>query len=632
MWRKPLRSLVSLSLLTAIVLTLYLAVFRGQPRVLPQDPRLNYAGPFRNVHPAVRYVSEERCADCHLDKALTYAEHPMGRSLVPVAKAAALPEDARHHNPFQAFGSLFLIERRGNQVLHRRIRLDPAGQPAAVDVQAVHYVVGSGTRGHSYLSERDGYVFQTPISWYAQKESWDLAPGFGVSLLTGRAILPECLFCHANRANYVEGSVNRYTQPVFEGHAIGCQRCHGPGELHVARRERGEQEGNKPDDTIVNPRHLEPALRDAVCEQCHLSGEMRVVRHGRGLYDFRPGLPLEAFWSVFVDAPETGKAQKAVSHVEQLYQSRCFQAGKGPDRLGCVTCHDPHQRVPSAERVAHYRSRCLHCHERQGCRLPAAERLRQSPADSCIACHMPRYGSSDIPHTASTDHRILRGAKAPAPGSSPGLPASALLPMVSFYRAHPGNTAADERDRAIALIKLALTGESAAATSVGQTLPVLDAALRHEPDDWIAGEARGHALGLQRRWAEALLAFQDVLTRAPGRELALVGAAAAAEASGQENAARQYWQRAVAANPWAPDYRRRLVRLLVKQEAWEQAQPDCQAWVRLDPLSEEARMVRVQCLLATGNKDEARAEFARLEALAPPNLPELRLRFAKKLK
>ena len=49
-------------------------------------------------------------------------------------------------------------------------------------------------------------------------------------------------------------------------------------------------------------------------------------------------------------------------------------------------------------------------------------------------------------------------------------------------------------------------------------------------------------------------------------------------------------------------------------------------------MSAPARTARVSCLLATGNKQEARAEFARVEALAPANLRELHIRFDKKLK
>ena len=88
--------------------------------------------------------------------------------------------------------------------------------------------------------------------------------------------------------------MNRYEPPIFRGHAIGCERCHGPGELHSRRQDLVDGR----DLTIVNPRHLEPALRLAVCEQCHLLGDERVDRLGRGTFDYRPGLPITAFFAV----------------------------------------------------------------------------------------------------------------------------------------------------------------------------------------------------------------------------------------------------------------------------------------------------------------------------------------------
>ena len=70
-------------------------------------------------------------------------------------------------------------------------------------------------------------------------------------LLSGRQVFGQCLFCHVNRANQVEGPLNRYRRPVFDGHAIGCQRCHGPGELHASagkgRGKGGEGRGPGPE-------------------------------------------------------------------------------------------------------------------------------------------------------------------------------------------------------------------------------------------------------------------------------------------------------------------------------------------------------------------------------------------------
>ncbi len=600
---------------------------RGEGRSANRpDPRRAYAGPLRNIDPAVAYVADDRCAECHATIAATYAEHPMGRSLVPADRAAPLPCGTAQHNPFDALGTQMQVAYAGNRLRQTRTRRSPAGEPAAEQTWQVDYVIGSGTRGFSYLSDRDGFLFQTPVSWYAQKKQWDLSPGFGTAEAIGRAIGAECLFCHANRAHDVAGTVNRFTRPVFDGHAIGCQRCHGPGALHVAGPGRGA-DGTDP--TIVHPGHLTAELRQAICEQCHLQGASRLPAPGRDVWDFRPGLPLEAFWSVYVPAAAPGR--RAVGQVEQMYQSRCYRAGSGRDRLGCVSCHDPHERVPPERRAAHYRARCLRCHEPHGCRLPRAERLRTSADDSCIACHMPNYGAADIPHTAVTDHRIPRGGGV-APGETAPPPADGEV-LVSFFGGRPGLDAGDDaRGRAMALTRLARAGDVAAGRAARHVLPALDEALRRDPDDLPAGEARGYALALRDEPAEALAAFRAVLERAPERESALVGAALTAEGLGRAEATLDYWRRAAAVNPQAAAYHRHAAKLLLKREAWAAALPVCDGWVRLDPFSADARAARVACLLGAGDPAEARAEFARIEALAPANLRELQIRFGRKLK
>src|SRR5262249_10891565 len=150
------------------------------------------------------------------------------------------------------------------------------------------------------------------------------------------------------------------------------------------------------DDTIVHPGRLPAELREGVCQQCHLEGVKRIEKRGREFADYRPGLPWQMFWTVFVrnDVPDDSKF---VGSVEQLYASRCFQASKGA--MGCTTCHDPHRMPDPAKKVAYYRQRCLQCHgEKSGCSLPLAVRKQKSPQDDCRSCHMPSLGSSDVPH------------------------------------------------------------------------------------------------------------------------------------------------------------------------------------------------------------------------------------------
>ncbi len=586
------------------------------------DPRLSYAGPYRNIDPDVGYVGDASCLSCHPKETASFRQHPMGRSLLPIAQVAPQQVyDKQHNNPFQALGSQFVVERQGDRVWHRQKRQDAAGNPLVDYAMEVHYAIGSGRGGYSYLTDRDGYLFQTPISWFSQKQIWDLSPSFDSGSLAGRPVDADCLFCHANRAHALPGYKNRYEEPIFDGCVIGCERCHGPGARHIESAEKLD---------IVNPKKLTAALADAVCEQCHLTG-VRVLPYGRQLYDFRPGLPLDEFFSVFVYASRPGEKQPAVTHVEQMHESRCYQGSSGEAKLRCATCHNPHQYVGSSQRVANYRASCLACHEKQGCSLPRAFRLRTSKEDSCIDCHMPRQSTTDVPHTAATDHRIVRSTS-----SKPAQKALRfdtrgdwLLKPFGGRRVDPGNRKA-ERDLGIALTLAAGRGLIAALPAADQALVLFGRGPADEDSD--AWEAKGLASLVQNDSSAAQAAFEKALSLQPQREDSLAGAARAASDVGQLDAALSYSRRVVAANPWIPVYRKQLAFLLRRKQLWDEVRSQCQAWMRLDPSNAEARMLWVSCLIRAGDKDKARQEFARLEALQPPNLDQFRAIFANQMR
>ena len=147
------------------------------------------------------------------------------------------------------------------------------------------------------------------------------------------------------------GTINRYQQPIFRGYAVGCERCHGPGELHVRR----PAEVNGQDMTIVNPDSLKPSLRDAVCEQCHLNGHQRVLRLDHRNEDYRPGLPFHEFWTV-LETVDGAAEQRFVGQVEQMHESRCFRASKGgsdaPPATIRIGCPNPLSRSPTTAGAA----------------------------------------------------------------------------------------------------------------------------------------------------------------------------------------------------------------------------------------------------------------------------------------
>ncbi len=89
-----------------------------------------------------------------------------------------------------------------------------------------------------------------------------------------------------------------------------------------------------------------------------------------------------------------------------MRSSACFRGTNG--QMRCTTCHDPHFVPQPDEKAEFYRERCNRCHAEHGCSLPLEEREQPPALNSCIHCHMPVVGSSDIPHTSQSDHRVLR--------------------------------------------------------------------------------------------------------------------------------------------------------------------------------------------------------------------------------
>jgi tetratricopeptide (TPR) repeat protein len=602
--------------------------FRSSHPPPNDDPRLIFETPYRNVRPEVRYVGDEVCIRCHREAADGYRKHPMARSLTPVARADPVERyDARAQNPFEATGFTYEIERSAGRLTHAEKRLDAKGRLVAELKADVQYALGSGTRGRSYLVDHDGFLFQSPISWYAGSNVWDLAPTYRTNNQHfNRPIPAECLFCHANRAESVDDSLNHFRTPVFQGYAIGCERCHGPGELHVRLRE-SDQPVDGVDDTIVNPERLTPELRESVCQQCHLQGVVRVVKQNRRLGDYRPGLSLNQFMSYFVLPPNQVDTKRAVGQVEQMYSSRCFQeSGRKGAKLGCISCHDPHYYPDANEKVDYYRQRCLTCHTEKSCALEVVLR-REKNSDNCIACHMPNVASSDIAHTAITDHRIVRrpDAKRDASEQTSGTDQYPIVP----FNEDSANLSSDDRQRdlGIALIEFASKQPS---PRWGQlAAPLLDQSLSRWPHDALAWESRGYAGVLQSRDQEALNAFEAALERAPNREKSLFGAALMATQVGRAEDGLKFWQRAIALNPWNWVYHDEIAKIYADRQEWKNAAEHCRHAVQLNIAAWDTRKLLVKCLLRLRQKTEAQREFEILLGYDPPDPEALRRWFAE---
>lgn len=561
----------------------------------PPDPRLTVSTPFKNVHPSVKYAGDAACAVCHKEIDGSYHKHPMGRSAAFVGKETPLEKyDASGQNPFRTPSHQLTVVRDGDRMIHKMA----GGTPTTTDLppteSKIDLVLGSGTRGRSYLTFDHGSVWQTGISWFTDDARWNVSPGFDLGKGGLRSITAECLFCHINSTDPVAGSNNLYKQAVVGQPHIGCERCHGPGELHVRHQANTPPAG--PDHTIVNPKRLSGNLQLDICRQCHLLGEQRVVRRGRDLFEYRPGLPLDLFQTVFVRRPDLADSQRSVGQFEQMERSTCFTKSNGA--MTCTSCHDPHVAPEPAAKAAFYRGKCLTCHTDRGCSQP--EPLRKAKNDSCVACHMPRRDSTSIAHAAVTEHRILRHSdKPPAPTLALG-----ELPIVQYKHGTPGPGAEEvDRDLGIALSRQLpkLTDPTVARQAVSTATNRLSAATRRWPDDqtaWLqwAGlrDPRGR-LEAARKAAALPPESEEVL------KLQVV-----AESTAREYAtALAIVDRLIQMNPASIEYRQLRASVLIDSRDWVRAEAACRNALTLNPLAAEARVLLAMSLNGQGKRAEA---------------------------
>lgn len=250
----------------------------------------------------------------------------------------------------------------------------------------IAYQIGAGRIAHSYMVQVNGYLFESPATWF-RAYGWDVSPGYAAAPVVDfdRPITETCLFCHASAAKFSGTDGRRVDSNTVT--AITCERCHGTSEAHVRRPSAAN---------IVNPARLPNRARDSICEQCHLEGEARILNPGKNWRDFHPGDNLESVAAVYV-VNQDGHDVKAVSQIEQLAHSRCAAASAG--KLWCGTCHNPHGQT--TDRKREIRDICSSCHARLS--TASHSNIRRE----CVDCHMPRV-PTEYAHVAVTDHRIVR--------------------------------------------------------------------------------------------------------------------------------------------------------------------------------------------------------------------------------
>lgn len=401
-------------------------MFCGNPSepATNEDLQTELPGQYLNHSDSAHYVGMSQCKLCHQEIYDTYIETGMGKSFDHASKQKSSAKFDKHtviydkysdfyYHPFWENDSLKIMEFRlaGKDTIYKRI-------------ERVDYIIGSGQHTNSHIQNVNGYLNQMPMTYYTQQGRWDLPPGFenGFNTRFSRKIGLECMSCHNTLPGFVEGSENKFSS-VPEG--VNCERCHGPGSIHVEQRSTGSKIDTSKyiDYSIVNPGKLSIERQFDVCQRCHLQGNT-VLKEGKSFFDFKPGMVLSDYMTVFLPRYKGAEDQFIMaSHADRLKQSKCFvkslesvqnSSSLRPykNSLTCVTCHNPHKSVKVTGKEI-FNNACKNCHNTttHNGLCTEKQKIRDKVFDNCVSCHMPNSGSIDIPHVTVHDHYIRKPLK-----------------------------------------------------------------------------------------------------------------------------------------------------------------------------------------------------------------------------
>lgn len=593
-------SFVFLFVLTAIGITQFYCS-------LPNAP-LNV---YLNHHDTVKYVGKMQCASCHNDIYQSFMQTGMGQSFAPATRQKSVANFNNHkpvydkfnnmyYYPFWVADTMFIAEFRlsGKDTIYKRI-------------ERVDYIVGSGQHTNSHLTNINGYIYQLPLTWYAQLQKWDLPPGFenGRNVRFSRNIALECMSCHNAMPLVEPTSDNKF---ISIGNGIDCERCHGPGELHVKEKLAGKlvDTATQIDYTIVNPKKLSWQLQVDVCQRCHLQGNA-ILKPGKSFTDFKPGMHLSDIVDVYMPSyVEDDNQFIMASHAQRLQMSKCFiESNKQQTNnnkafstlnLTCITCHNPHVSV-KVTGTQIFNNACMKCHNNgpQDCSEKPQQILAQQ--NNCVGCHMPKNGTEDIPHVTVHDHYIRKPVTTQIANN---LKTFAGLYCVNNSRPNANNTKAAAYLNYIERFE----GDAAAIDSAWWWV------LQLNTNEQIPLKIQYHFLLKQ---FDKIIALSNRLTNADAWTNYRVGQAMMY--ANRFNEAEIWYRKAVNAAPYNLDFMNKLGAALVKLNQINEAIDVFTNSLKLQPNQEDAWVNKGFALVKLNNFTQAMQCYNRALQLNPDN-------------
>ena len=356
--------------------------------VLPNGPqRATVSSPASSIEkkhaPPQAYAGDDSCRGCHQKESSEYAgtAHHL-TSRLPGRKSIAgsfSPGSNVLHTSNQYLTFEMTVTKDG--YFESAVeQLSPSKN--LVHTERIDLVIGSGRKGQTYLFWKGSTLFELPVTYWTELDSWVNSPGYpDGSPRFDKPIVPRCLECHSSFFEWESPPANRFNKTSMVL-GITCEKCHGPGRDHVALYSSKSPPGAGAGKAILNPASFPRDRQVDACTLCH-AGTAEAI--GPPL-SFVPGQSIDDYLYI----PASDKDAPVDVHgnqVQLLEKSRCFRSSQ----MTCTTCHEVHK--PQRDAAA-FSEHCLTCHKADTC--GKYQEMGKAIANNCVDCHMPLQESETL--------------------------------------------------------------------------------------------------------------------------------------------------------------------------------------------------------------------------------------------
>jgi predicted CXXCH cytochrome family protein len=335
------------------------------------------------------FVGAAACAKCHADQQRKWSQSRHSKMVQPATATAVKGDFTR--GQVQLRGALYRLRQRDGVYYITESYL--TGKPRE---HRIDYTLGNRRIQHYLTTLDDGRVIVLPPSWDILRQDWfhnlDIVDPDETAGVQVQVWNKSCYGCHVSQEEKNFDVQKGVYKTAWLDFGTNCERCHGPGSLHVAHYSAGSPPQGPARDIVLQTR-LDASRNTMVCAQCHSFRDIYVngFTAGSDYYDFflpileynQPEDKDPAYW------PD-GRTRRFSNDAFGLWQSECFLKGG----VTCVACHiNAHEteieRNPQLRPDAN--ALCTRCHEAIGKAVPAHTHHAESSAgSSCVECHMPR--------------------------------------------------------------------------------------------------------------------------------------------------------------------------------------------------------------------------------------------------